>query len=61
MQPDGVVTSCDGQNNGHLDCFSANSLNRGFRYNEPISLVSWHFVKSRFHSFAYFVIFYSLF
>ena len=33
----------------HFVCLSANSLFRDLRYNEPISPVPWHFVKSRFH------------
>jgi len=35
--------------NEHFVCFSTNSLERGFRRNEPISPVLWHFVQSRFY------------
>ena len=33
--------------------FPENSLNVGVRFNEQISPVPWHFVKSRFHCIAF--------
>ena len=35
--------------NEHFASFPENSLNGGVGYNEQISPVTWHLVKSRFH------------
>ena len=39
--------------NEHFGSFPENSLNVGVRFNEQISSVPWHFVKSRFHCIAF--------